>query len=287
MLQANMHRVHAIASVLRRISPEAIDVIEFNDPQFKAVNMVVNAYGYKAIALVVANALVSYRLTLTGEEYWIEFANWFIKARPRIGKADDVLNAFSSFLSVSKGNRILRVQKLNRLKRIARVIEDILEQPDRYLDLKLLIRELAMSLKAKPFEKTIVFAAKMAYYTFKTLGYNARLEEVTVIPVDKRIALLTVTSGLLDTDPKNIMSRYRDTAIGAWREIARLSNIPLLRLDAIVWLPARGLEKLLYMGRIEAARDEFARKLSSFSSGLIDWQTARDVAKQILYRLPP
>ncbi|HIC98936.1 MAG TPA: N-glycosylase/DNA lyase [Pyrodictiaceae archaeon] len=190
-------------------------------------------------------------------------------------------------LSVSKVNRILRVQKLNRLKRIARVIEDILEQPDRYLDLKLLIRELAMSLKAKPFEKTIVFAAKMAYYTFKTLGYNARLEEVTVIPVDKRIALLTVTSGLLDTDPKNIVSRYRDTAIGAWREIARLSNIPLLRLDAIVWLPARGLEKLLYMGRIEAARDEFARKLSSFSSGLIDWQTARDVAKQILYRLPP
>lgn len=286
MLQANIHRIHAIASVLQRVRPEAIDAIEFNDPQFEAISRVVDVYGHKAVALVIANALVSYRLTLTGEEYWLEFANWFTKTRPHIEKADDILNAFSSFLDVSKGNKILRVQKLNRLRRAARVIENVLAQSNRYLDLKLLVSELAMSLRAKPFEKTIVFAAKMAYYTFRILGYNARLEEITMIPIDKRLALLTATSGLLDADPKNIMSRYRDTAIEAWREVARLSNIPLLRLDAIVWLPARGLEKLLYKGRIEAARDEFARKLNSYSSGLIDWHTARDIAKQILYRIP-
>ena len=285
-MQANIHRIHAIASVLQRVRPEAIDAIEFNDPQFKAISRVVDVYGHKAVALVVANALVSYRLTLTGEEYWLEFANWFTKTRPHIEKVDDILNAFSSFLDVSKGNKILRVQKLNRLRRAARVIENVLAQSNRYLDLKLLVSELAMSLRAKPFEKTIVFAAKMAYYTFRILGYNARLEEITMIPIDKRLALLTATSGLLDADPKNIMSRYRDTAIEAWREVARLSNIPLLRLDAIVWLPARGLEKLLYKGRIEAARDEFARKLNSYSSGLIDWHTARDIAKQILYRIP-
>lgn len=286
MLQANIHRIHAIASVLQRVRPEAIDAIEFNDPQFKAISRVVDVYGHKAVALVVANALVSYRLTLTGEEYWLEFANWFTKTRPHIEKVDDILNAFSSFLDVSKGNKILRVQKLNRLRRAARVIENVLAQSNRYLDLKLLVSELAMSLRAKPFEKTIVFAAKMAYYIFRILGYNARLEEITMIPIDKRLALLTATSGLLDADPKNIMSRYRDTAIEAWREVARLSNIPLLRLDAIVWLPARGLEKLLYKGRIEAARDEFARKLNSYSSGLINWHTARDIAKQILYRIP-
>ena len=287
MLQVNVHRVYAIANALREVRPEAIDAIEFNDPQFKAISRIVNVYGRKAVALVVANALVSYRLTLTGEEYWTEFADWFTRTRPHVEKASDVLNAFSSFLSVSKGNRILRVQKLNRLQRAAKVLESVLIEPDHYLDLRLLVKELAMSLKAKPFEKTIVFAAKMAYYTFKVLGCTVRLEEIVVIPVDRRIALLTVTSGLLDTHPKNIMSQYRDTAIGAWREIARLSNIPLLRLDAIVWLPARGLEKLLYRGRIEAARDEFARRLNNFSSGLIDWHTARDIARQILYRPPP
>ena len=286
MLQANIRRAHAIAGVLQRVHPEAIDAIEFNDPQFRAISRIVDVYSHKAIALVVANALVSYRLTLAGEEYWLEFADWFTKTRPHIEKVGDVFNAFSNFLAVSKGNRVLRVQKLNRLQRAARVIENALTQPEHYLDLKLLVNELAMSLKAKPFEKTIVFAAKMAYYTFRVLGRNARLEEITMIPIDKRVALLTVTSGLLDADPKNIMSRYQDVAIRAWQEVARLSNIPLLRLDAIIWLPAKGLEKLLYKGRIEAARDEFARKLNNYSSGLIDWYTARSIAKQIFYRLP-
>jgi len=287
LLQANIQRIHAIANVLQRVRPEAIDAIEFNDPQFKAVSRVVNVYGRKAVALVVANALVSYRLTLTGEEYWTEFADWFTRAKPYIQTASDILKAFSSFLNVSKGNKILRVQKLNRLQRAARVLENVLVEPDHYLDLRLLVNDLAASLKAKPFEKTIVFAAKMAYYTFKVLGCTAKLEEVDMIPVDKRIALLTVTSGLLDTNPKNILSQYRNIAIKAWQEIAKLSNIPPLRLDAIVWLPARGLEKLLYRGRIEAARDEFTRRLNNLSSGLIDWHTARDIARQILYRPPP
>jgi len=279
----NRYRVAAVARALSGVPKGAIDVVETADPQYAAVKKVLRAHSYPAAAaLVVANALISYRLTLPGEQYWNEFAD-FASTRPTPREADDVVRLFEEFLQASRGNRRLVPQKLARLRRAKPVLERLLREPERYRDLSILVRDIASTYSGRGTEKTIVFAAKMLHYLNRAAGVPEEGLYSIPVPIDRRMALLTYTSGLLDDEPSMIMSRRRDEAIEAWRLVAEKSGIPAVSLDAVVWLPAYRIERALERG-LDYARDEYARRLVNYTKGLVRWGAARRIAEEILHR---
>ncbi|BEP18617.1 N-glycosylase/DNA lyase [Pyrofollis japonicus] len=267
-----------MGEALSRIPLDAVHVIESNDPQYTAVKKIIEKCGPRGVALVVANALISYRLSLPGENYWLEYANYLSTE----GCDNDISIIISRFLAISRGNRMLHRQKLSRIQKASRALQSISVNPLLFRDLRLLVNRIAASLGARPWEKTIVFAAKMAYYAYRALGINVKNAEEIPLPIDRRVALLTSTSGLIVAEPEIILQRLRDEAITAWRRVSEISGMPALHLDAVIWLPAKGIEKYLKMG-IEAAREEYAKRLVDYSQGLIKWDVAKRVATEILY----
>lgn len=283
-ITVNVHRVKALASVLREAPASAIDVIELNDPQYHAVKKLVSIHGEAAVALAAANALISYRLSMPGEKYWMEFAGWASK-RPRPGSGRELVTEMKEFLAESRGNRMVGLQKARRLERALPALEKLLREPRKYSNLGLLVRELAGALGARLEEKTIVFAAKMAYYAYRALGIEVSGKDDIPLPLDRRMAVLTSASGLLDAPPDRVFTRHRAEAVKAWQMVAAESGIPGIHLDAVVWLPAQGIERNLRIG-LEYAREEYACKLVDYSRGVIGWGLARRVAGEILYRDP-
>ncbi len=277
-------RVHEVGRVLARVPRDAIVFVETSDPQYAAVGHLYRRHGLQAVALVVANALVSYRLSLPGEKYWQEFADFFASTETPT-TVEMLVAEIRRFLYSSRGNRLVREQKLARLRKAAPVLERLLESPEEYTDLRLLVRSLASVLRARGEEKTIVFAAKMARYLYMHAGLETRGGEEIPVPIDRRMALLTSSSGMVAARVQAIMSRLRGDALRAWMTVARESGIPSISLDALVWLPAQGVEKHIRRG-IEVARDEYARKLVSYTGGMVKWGLARSVAEQLLYQEP-
>lgn len=222
-----------------KILKKYVDSFEEMDPQYKALKKVAEAHGLKALGVVVGNALVSYKLRGTGEEYWNEFGDFFVSRKPTF---DNLVR----FLTSSKYNVALREQKLKRLKKAKALIEKLEVEPLRYLNLNTLLSEVARTLGARGTEKTVTFAAKMAYYFFKALGYEVSGD--VPVPIDSRIATVTCSSGLLDASVEEIMSKRRDEAVRAWARVAEEAGVKTLHLDALVWLPARGLRRALCRG---------------------------------------
>ncbi len=273
-----------MAAALAGVDPRAIDVIESGDPQYKAVARVASVYGPPGVALVVGNALVSYRLSLPGEVYWEEFAAYLESRRPRL-QPEKAAEIVVEFIRSSRGNRMVLEQKIARLRRAAPALAELVRSPLAYTDLTSLVALIRRSLQVRGDEKTVVFAAKMAYYFYRALGLNVKGREEVPLPIDRRMALLTSTSRMVEAPPEEIMTSLRREALKAWHSVSKASGIPMLNLDALVWLPARGIERLLRTG-LGVARDEYARRLVSQSRGLIGWTRARRIAAEVLYREP-
>ncbi len=244
-----------------------VDLLESRDPQFKAVKRVAERWGIKALPAVIANALVSYRLSGTGERYWTEFADFFENSEP-------TLENFEAFLKGSKYNKALLERKIRRVRKVWRKISSLREGP---LNLNNLRDLLSLSLNAKGNEKTIVFALKMTYYFFKALGEE--VEGDSPLPIDLRIAALTCASGLMRAPIDEIMGKLRGQAIRKWEDVAKRAEVKMLNLDAILWLPMRGVKELLVKGDLEGARDRFARNLISYG---VDEEDARRSARLLL-----
>jgi N-glycosylase/DNA lyase len=72
------------------------------------------------------------------------------------------------------------------------------------------------------------------------------------IPVDSRISMLAATSGIVGGDEwrevwRRLYNRERRLASEAWRPVAEASDIPPLRMDALLWLPARAARETGYV----------------------------------------
>ena len=240
-----MDNVVEAINVLKRY----VDLLESKDPQFKAIERVSKRWGVKALPIVIANALVSYRLSGTGEKYWTEFADFFERAEP-------TLENFEAFLRSSKYNKTLIEQKIRRVRRAWPAISNLGPEASNLDELRAL---LSRALRAKGSEKTIVFALKMTYYFFKSMGKEVKGD--VPLPIDLRIATVTCASGLLKASPDEIMGKLRDEAIRKWREVAKMTNVKMVNLDAILWLPMNGVRELLLKGDLEGARARFARNL--------------------------
>ena len=229
-----------------------VDSLEAKDPQFLWISKVVKEHGLKALPVIVGNALVSYRLAGTGEQYWEEFGKFFLNHEPTIEN-------LKKFVKESKYNKAMKEQKVKRIERASRVLEKLTSE--KYSDLNLLREELKRALGAKGNEKTLVFALKMAYYAFKAMDIAVKGD--TDLPIDSRIATITCSSELLDASVDEIMGKRRDEAIRVWKEIAGEVGLKALHLDALLWLPARGLRRALCKG-LEEGRKTVENNLKQY-----------------------
>jgi DNA-(apurinic or apyrimidinic site) lyase len=278
----NVSRASEIAEVLRG-SGRLINSIEDNDPQYRVVLDLAETIGCPATALViVGNALISYQLTSRGETFWKMFGEWM---RSRRGSARYyLLQTHISFLKETPYNRIgVRVKERRlRLYYNSRIAEELMGNPLSYCGrLDELVRGLASIFRADPTAKTMVFAGKMYYYVCRACG--GKVKGDIPIPVDRRIAYLTLTSCLVygchDTlrncaaqlmKPKN-----RGKVIEAWRLVSVASRIPSYRLDSLLWVIGRFV-------REEYSVDEIMNHILSYYPSLSQY---RDLLGRIIAEL--
>ena len=276
-------RVETIGRLFSRIPSRAVTVVEENDPQFRAVKYIVDRHGYKSLAIVVANSIVSYRLSSRGEDYWVEFSREISSVD--INSAEDIISFMSYFLPTSRGNRFLIKQKITRLRKALSIIASIYDNPHKYVDLYRLLQELSQALEAEIYSKTVVFSVKMAYYTHRLLGASIVNGDKIPVPVDKRISLLTSTSSIIDYPPSLILSKYQVDASSAWMRVAQRAGIESVSIDALLWLPARGVDKIISKS-IEEARRIYAEALQTYSSYIVGRELAYEIARELFVKKP-
>ncbi len=244
-------RVACLARAVSRLSLEVFLRVEEHDPQFKAVSTLVLGLGdqCKAALLAVGNALISYRLSRPGEEYWEEFSRTALR---RYSENPDLPPTvfFEEFLQSSRGNRIGVEAKLKRIRRMSVAVtpRDVCMACSNLEDLW---RRLSAVMGARPSAKTIVFAVKMAYYACRAMGLNPTIPMHIDIPVDSRISMLAATSGIVNHMPwrtvwRIVYEKEPGVARQAWRLVADASGIPPLHLDAVLWLSARSAREAGY-----------------------------------------
>lgn len=279
-------RVTAVAKAFKSIGINAILKLEEADPQFRVALRLARAVGVNACcALMCLNATVSYMLTSPGEEYWNEFAGYAVKQGFKVESAEKAYALVASFLQACRGNRLFKPTKLKRLSlmRASGLVDRIYSQYEAYArDLEGLRRDLASSLRASASAKTIVFAVKMFYYAFRAAtGRGVRVPLSIPIPIDRRIAWITILSGMVSVpQPFNAsvarLVRRREVAQKAWNMVASFSGIPPINLDAPLWLlgkAVRGTHRVK-LG-VEA--------LNSLWRGYVDYALINNLVHELFY----
>ena len=240
-------RIDEIVLLLRKLGLPFLKRLEERDPQFRALSSLKGICSRIVPAVACLNALISYMLTCRGEEYWLEFSSYlrreltgcYIEDKDYI-KISNLIDLVIRFVRFSKCNKRFRKLKVARLRRIARNPE-----ANMLLDTEFFINNttgfwesLAKLVGAKPESKTILFSIKMYYYGLRScLELDITLPYEIPLPVDIRIAKLTKACGLIDH-----IVNYR-TVQNIWGEISRLSRIPPLHLDVLLWRLGRYIDQ--------------------------------------------
>ncbi|MDT7887728.1 MAG: N-glycosylase/DNA lyase [Desulfurococcales archaeon] len=280
-IRINNYRIETIGGALARLGLEAIYAIEERDPQYRALEYLVNRLGdcSSASLLAVLNALSAYQLSMPGEDYWWEFARYPFKQ----GDPDKLVEEFISFLSSSRGNVAARDKKISRIKRLVLSqahIEIYVKIVDLFRDLETLREILARSLGKEGYEKTIVFAVKILYYVARICGSKTSPPDTIELPIDRRIAGITYTSEIADTDARDpveeIMKNYRE-AQRAWKKVSEISRISMINLDSLLWLCGKYLRD---DNRIEKAYQE----IKSYAGRKADERVLREAISELLRR---
>jgi len=220
------------------------------DPQMKAAEKLCGTSGSLTPLLLAINACVSYVLAGRGEEYWNSFADFIASAGKLPNSYLDVIELVMEFVSKSKYHGLAKAAKLSRLSKLLRCsalrrFED--PRAEFTKDPRSLLRALAECLRSSEYAKTVVFAVKMYYYGFKAcLRADMVLPKEIKVPVDRRVAYLTYTSGMLEVSGdlsreeiiRKLMS-HAEAVRFVWDRVAELSDIPPLHLDAPLWIIGR------------------------------------------------
>jgi len=223
----NKNLLERITKVLKEI--DITSVLEFEetyDEQFKALKELYrdSPSKNKFCVLVTLNALISYQLSGTGEQYWREFADYF--KRKNINSA---VSALIKFLKESRYNRRLhkaKEQRLRKLRKIEKIITN--NEKEYYSNPKKLLELLSKVLGSPKTSKTLVFTVKMFNYACRI-----KYREIVIlpndidIPVDLRIRKITMKLNK-NADP-----------IKLWRAVSALTGIPPLHLDSLLWITMR------------------------------------------------
>ncbi len=233
---------------------QLVDVAEEVDPQARAVESILERYrSFKKAALYVTGiAAISYMLSVKGEEHWTLAAQ-----QASSDPATDLLKFVSSSPSVNFG----REARLKRVKKLLEYERFFYSRIDQYsADLSVLRNDLAGILKADRDAKTVVFAVKMFYYSAKKAGINVKVPLEIPIPVDRRVCLISLLSGVVRggeptlQSARLLLSKAPGLVRQAWDIVGRESGMPPLRIDALLWLLGGCYEERREAGRaLEAA----------------------------------
>lgn len=278
-MRINEERAREVGAIVASIGPAAILRLEAMDPQYIALSSARDRIGPGATAVyAVLLSLVSYSLTMRGEEWWTSFA---AHAAERGGSdVRDIGEAVIEFLRLSRGAAIHREAKIRRVSKAVAGAEEelkrLLREPlSLYGSEERLLRALSRALGAEGGKKTLVFAVKMAHYGVGGPEGGLLLSNSIPIPVDVRVACATFSSEIADAP------RYRDfvsrpeIAQRAWAIVSELSGVPPLNLDSLLWLTGWAPRDL----EMDEAVKAVARVLSGASVG-----RAEEIARRLYLR---
>jgi len=209
------------------------------DPQFNSVKSILGKMGFHEGALyVVGVSLVSYMLSLRGEVHWSLAAE--LSSKP-------YHQSLKRFVQESPSLVRLREQRLRRLEiylsRVAPILRRELDKD--VVDLTKVLKVLESQLSTSPGSKTVAFATKMLMYALIAEGKKFSGGEGVPIPVDYRVSLVTLTSGMLEgwvcgDDIRklahDVRARWRSTVVKLWEAASRAAGTPPILLDSVVWV---------------------------------------------------
>lgn len=247
----NWGRIRELSNTIRGLE-DLIDLLEYEDPQYKAVSRIVGVKGCRIAAVsIIANALISYQLSVRGEVYWSRFADTVS------GWGGDGLRGLyhihRGFLENTPYNRMGLNAKIRRLETFYNSVlaRELYLEPLRYCsDLGLLVDKLSRLYSSSRESKTLVFAGKMYYYMCRICDAGD-IGGSIAIPVDRRIAYITLTSCLIRSNCIDLKKcsyelmkpRYRGLVIEAWNMVSKYTGIPTYRLDSLLWLLGRFISR--------------------------------------------
>ncbi len=234
-------RVSSLGAVFRTLGREGCESFESVDPQFTALRKL-RSCGTSSTQLAALNGLVSYVLTMRGEEFWELFAGFVA------GRCGD-LNSFRDCVKLVKEftvgfNKLGLEAKLKRLDRTAGCEEAFKKL--NLGDLEGYVRDVSRCLGCSSESKTVVFSAKMAYYALRSMDIEVNVSRIP-IPVDRRVTLVALTSGLVSPEARRVgldslegltqdLMRRPELVRRAWGLVSKVSGVPALNLDAPLWL---------------------------------------------------
>jgi DNA-(apurinic or apyrimidinic site) lyase len=251
-------RVQLVVEALKSVV-EHLELLVSKDPQFVAIRSLVDSIDGDAAIPIVLNALISYRLGIRGEEYWLRFSEFF-----RIRDSKPLDSKFEEFLRSVRSTWGLE-QKINRVRKAltSSVIKSLSRDPYVYCsDLEELVKSLSKHLGVEESSKTMVFTAKMYGYFCIASGRKVDFSGIDM-PVDYRNALLAITSCLVEieacrdvSDCAKMLTSGKASSIvrKAWGEVCDLLKTPCLLLDTFTWL-FTGVAINAHFDSVEVARE--------------------------------
>ncbi|MDD2907641.1 MAG: N-glycosylase/DNA lyase [Candidatus Gracilibacteria bacterium] len=199
--------------------------LEETDRQFIALKKLIenNKSKEETLALVIANSIICYQLSGTGENYWEEFSSYFLDKEITF---DNIIGELSDFMIQSKNNKRFIDTKINRLKKLEFFLRDFSGKGEYFYSHMLELRDiLANIMNQKKDAKTIVFAVKMFGYIARNIYVFIPYPKEIFIPIDSRLT--------------NLFEKYKEdyTDINKfYLDLSIVLDIALLHLDAIVWI---------------------------------------------------
>ncbi|MCD6488351.1 MAG: N-glycosylase/DNA lyase [Desulfurococcales archaeon] len=270
MIDIVYERAKRVAETLSMFKEDFIVLLEKKDPQYHAVKLLALKNPRVAAIVSIANALISYQLTGRGEDYWSEVGRYFVEKN--IVNPVELFLEFKDFLlNHTRYNRRYVYTKISRLEKLwkSNLLNTLWENPTLYCRCQeKLLGELVRIYRQPWSAKTLVFAVKMYYYFCKARGLDVKPSQKIPMPCDRRICFITLSSGILYIKGAIItwnniwgyvdllMKKHRDSLVQAWFLVSKLSGLPAIYMDTIIWLLAR----FIMRGRsIEDIYKEFTR----------------------------
>ena len=281
----NEARVDEVSELLSTIGPHRIlELEESLDPQFKALKKLSQTVGRgwaSVYALLVS--LVSYRLSMRGEEWWECMATLTAGrrgARPP-SSLEEVVGDVLWFIDNCRGSIIAREARKKRVQQVytraREVLEALASNPEYfYSNAETIVKTIAKTLGVEGWRKTVVFTAKMVYYAVREPGDRRLINIEVPIPVDTRVACASYSSMVVEAPNYMEIVRNPRAAQEAWSRISRKTGIPVLNLDSLLWLTGWTPRDL----SLEEAR----RKVEDILSNVVAKPVAREISQRLYLR---
>lgn len=282
MIVINKHRVERVATLFKILGIEKVKIFEDIDPQYLLIKQTIaKCMSENIMYAFYINALIAYKLRMKGEEFWKKFAEFVVNNCEKlkdIKSLVEIVNEFTrKYNNYSYRNKFERIMKIIKCSSILKLVID-----GRYVDLA---KKSAECLKTSYESKTIVFAVKIAYYFHKIQNPQFVLPFELPIPVDRRIAYISFTSGVVDIsgagnklqDKDIILLLLRKTEIvrNIWNIVATISSIPPLHIDAVLW----------YLGKYAHMNDKSKIFESAYRDlYMIDKELLKQLIDELYYR---